>query len=376
MPVPLPSPSTVDLSPPTAAEVQAIARGLVSAISPPDGPTHLQAMLVQALTTSMTGFSVDLGAAAEPIDASSFAHQLARRDEPYRDRIVQLMLLGELVLVPLPPEVVSRVELFASELGVDDGMLRVAHDCATDHLGLAMIDFERNGYTSEWDPDGEAQIHTSHALMHAWDPDDDDPDLAARWTGLEACPPGSLGAAMVHFYRSRGFVYPGLVGSAPPYLAQHDWVHVVADYGTTVESEIEVFGFIARAIPNPRGFSLLAMVVGLFETGYLATGAGLFEADRGHLSTAGMPERLGDAMRRGAICGLDLMAFDWFTIADRPVNEVRAELGIVAKSASAVAAGSIGPWERGGISPFQLEAGRHLAEREGRPFDAYGACLA
>lgn len=373
MTVPLPSETTADHGPPSASEVQAIARGLVSAIAPPEGLTHLQGTLVRAVTASMTGFSVDLGAATEPIEADDFARLLARRDEVFRLRVVQLMLLGELVLVPLPAEVVDRVERFAAELGVADGMLRFAHDCATDHLGLAMIDFERNGYTAGWDPDHEAQLHTSHALAQAWDPDDDDPALAARWAGLEDCRPGSLGESVVRFYRSRGFLYPGLAGSAPPYLAQHDWVHVVADYGTTVESEIEVFGLIARAIPDPRGFSLLAMVVGLFETGYLPTGAGLFEASRGHLSTEGMADRLGDAMRRGAMCGIDLMAVDWFALAERSLTEVRAELGIVAKSAAALAAGSVGPWEAGGISPFQLDAGRRLAERDDRIFDAYGA---
>jgi hypothetical protein len=37
----------------------------------------------------------------------------------------------------------------------------------------------------------------------------------------------------------------GTPGSAHP-AREHDWVHVLADYGT-VEAKIEVFGFIARA---------------------------------------------------------------------------------------------------------------------------------
>lgn len=80
----------------------------------------------------------------------------------------------------------------------------------------------------------------------------------ARWSSLENCPPGSLGRGVFEFYRSRGFSFPGLVGSAPPLLAQHDWVHVLADYGTTIESELEVFMFIARANADPRAFSLVA----------------------------------------------------------------------------------------------------------------------
>ena len=122
-----------------------------------------------------------------------------------------------------------------------------------------------------------------------------------KWCALEALPVGTLGRGVADFYRDRGFVYPGLPGSAPPLLAQHDWVHVLAGYGTTLENELEVFAFIARANDDPRGFSLLAMIVSLFETGNLATGAGLFEANPGHLHETGMAVRIADAMRRGAL---------------------------------------------------------------------------
>ena len=43
------------------------------------------------------------------------------------------------------------------------------------------------------------------------------------------------------------------------------------------------------------------------------------------------------------------------------------------KSAKAIAAGSVTPWEPGGISPFQYDAGRRAAEGAGRRFDSYGA---
>ncbi len=216
-------------------------------------------------------------------------------------------------------------------------------------------------------------LHTSAALDEAWQEVCDDPALAARWAGLEHHPPGSLGRRVFEFYRARGFIFPGLPGSAPPYLAQHDWVHVLADYGTSVENELEVFGLIARAIPDPRGFSLLAMVIGLFETGYLMQAAGLFQYDRGHLSHAGMADRLADGWRRGSLCGKDLMRVDWFGHAGQPLEEVRAEFGIQPKSDAAISAGSVGPWEPGGISAFQLQAGKRLADAEGREYDSYGA---
>jgi len=110
-------------------------------------------------------------------------------------------------------------------------------------------------------------------------------------------------------------------------------------------------------------FSLLAMVVSLFETGYLAAGAGLFEANAGHLHTSGMAGRLADAMRRGALTtgSHDFLDLDWFTLADRPVTVVRAEIGLVPKDPAAVAGGSAGPWQADGITEFQLNAARSAA---------------
>jgi hypothetical protein len=254
-------------------------------------------------------------------------------------------------------------------------MLSVAHEFATGSLGLAALDFERNGYASTWTPEDEATLHLSTHLAGAWDAVEDDPLLAQRWRDLEELPPGTLGRLVTEFYRARGFTYPGTPESAPPFLAQHDWVHVLADYGTTVESELEVFAFIARANDDMRAFSLLAMVVSLFETAYLPTGAGLFQSDAGHLSQTGVATRLGDAMRRGARCtgSVDFLRVDWFAFADLPLDQVRRHFGVEAKAPVAVAQGSVGPWEPGGISPFQWGAGQDLARREGRPYEAFGA---
>jgi hypothetical protein len=375
VPTPLPADADTLLLPPDEAEVRVLARGFGTAVAPADGLTNLQRLLLGAIAESMTGFPADFDA-FDPIGPEEFAAALARRNLDFRTRIVQVMVLGELVLVPLPEEVATRVETYARELGVNEGMLRVARDYAKGSLGLALIDFDRNGYTDDWVQEQHDSLHTASALEQAWQECVNDAALAQRWADLEHCPPGSLGRGVFDFYRARGFAFPGSIGSAPPLLAQHDWVHVLADYGTRVESELEVFSLIARAIPDGRGFSLLAMVVSLFETGYMIAGAGLFQYDRGHLSRdEHMPVRVADAFRRGALCGKDLLAIDWFDYADMQLEDARRELGIVEKSEKARAAGSVGPWEPGGISPFQLAAGQRAAEAEGREYDSYGACV-
>ena len=234
------------------------------------------------------------------------------------------MLLCALVRNPLPQDVADSVSEFADALGVEDGMLDVARDFAAGSLGLAVVDFRRNGYTGTWDGhQAAAAVHTSRELG-AWEFSLDDAELAARWAALEHLPSQTIGRKVWEMYRARGFHFPGDPGSAPPLLAQHDWVHVLADYGTTVESEVEVFGLIARANDDMHAFSLLAMVISLFETGLLEHGVGLFDASPGHFSgTPGMAERLSDAMRRGARChdevtgsdSVDFLALDWFSVA-------------------------------------------------------------
>jgi hypothetical protein len=377
MPVPFPSAAEVLLQPPDAAEARIIAGGVAAAIAPVGGLTDLQRVLVEALIESMTGFAVPV-ARVPRLDPQEFATALARRNEAFRARMVQFMLLCSLVLVPLPDEVVARVEGYAEELGVEEPMMRVASRYAHGSLGLALVDFERSGYMENWDSATSDELHTSKPLADAWEECVFDPALAQHWESLRDLPEGTLGRDVAKFYDARGFAFPGRPGSAPPRLAQHDWVHVLADYGSTVECEIEVFGFISRANDDPRAFSLLAMVVSLFETGYMPNAAGLFEYSRGHLSHEGMAARLADAMRRGALCGAhaggpNLMTRDWFADAARPLSDVRAELGIVPKSERALASGSVTAWEPGGISPYQFECGRKAADEAGREYESYGA---
>jgi hypothetical protein len=386
-PVPFPSPRQELSTKPTADEVRLTAAGIVGAVTPPDGLTDVQVAVLNAHVASMTDHPVDV-TSVTPIGPRDFAEGLRYRTKDFRERMVQIMLLAEMLLVPIPPAVSARVETYAAWLGVGDDMIKVVRRIANGSLGLALIDFERSGYFEQMLSEPPEHLHTSRALDEAWEAACSDDELHARWAALEHCPKGSLGLGVWRFYRARGFSFPGRPQSAPPQLAQHDWIHVLADYGSTVESEIEVFALVARANDDPGAFALLAMVLGLFETGYLYGAAkGFFEYDRGHLSrdVDRMAVRLADATYRGAILAThlndtgrgskatDLLATDWFAHAERPLEEVRADYGLPPRSAAAVAAGSTTPWERGGISAFQFAHGRDAAHAEEHEYDSFGA---
>jgi hypothetical protein len=387
VPVPFPSSDEEWTHRPDADEVRVTVAGITAAVTPPDGLTEVQRAVLQAHVVSMTDHPVDITSVA-PLGPEEFAEALRYRNQAFRERMVQIMLLGEMLLVPIPREVTERVETYAAWLGVGDDMIRVVRRIANGSLGLALIDFERSGYFQQMLAEPPEHLHTSRALDEAWEAACSDDELYERWAALEHCPEGSLGLGVWRFYRARGFTFPGRPESAPPNLAQHDWIHVLADYGSTVESEIEVFGLIARANDDPGAFSLLAMVLGLFETGYLYGAAkGFFEYDRGHLSrdVDRMAVRLADATYRGAILAThlnetgrgskatDLLATDWFAQADRQLDDIRADYGIPPRSDAAIAAGSRTPWEHGGISPFQYAHGRDVAHAEEHEYDSFGA---
>jgi hypothetical protein len=384
VPIPLPTSETVNLERPTAAEAQTLADGIASAVAGREGLLPVQRSLILALFPALTGHAVTLD--DRPVLApAEWATALARRNLQFRSRAVQLMLLCALVRHPIPDDVAENVATFAQELGVEDGLVDVAREFAHGSLGLAAHDFIRSGYEGTWDAaESAAAVHSSRQLGEAWEFSVNDPELAARWAALGSLPSDSIGRKVWEMYQSRGFTFPGTPGSAPPLLAQHDWVHVLGDYGTTVESEVEVFGLIARANDDLHAFSLLAMVISLFETGYLATGAGLFQSSTGHFSShPTMAVRLSDAMLRGALChdevtgsdSIDFLKMDWFSVAHQSCDELRERFHLIPKSQEALDAGSVGPWEPGGISPFQMNAGRELAAKSGRPYDAHGASV-
>jgi hypothetical protein len=351
-----PTPETDD-APAGVDEVLDVARAIATAVSPDEGMTDVQASLLRAITSALTGIEVDYQS-LEPLGAEDLAICLEGRDDEYRQRIVHHMVLGELVLRPLPTEVGLRVQEYASALGVQDRFVRVARRYAQGAYGLAWKDLRRSGFTERWEQVHMDQLRAEVEVEDPFHAPDEDPELAAAWRCFEEHDEGTLGEAVWRMYTGRGFALPGTRHGAPAYLAQHDFVHVLADYGTNLQGELEVFAFIGRADPDPKGFAWLATVIGLFETGYIAD-AGFFQSDisdRG-VQVPGMADRVADALRRGKVVsqvsGRDLFEIDYHALAHLPVGDVRTRLGVPDKSDAAKRAKSPGLFDRAGMSEIQ-----------------------
>ena len=345
-------------------EVMLVARGIATAVAPEEGLTDVQANLLGAIAEALTGVTIDYRS-LEPLGAEEFAKVLAGNDLAYRQRIVHHMVLAELVLRPLPVVVAHRVAKTAEALGVKDDFVRVARRYAQGAYGLAWMDLQRSGFVEHvQDAGGEAAQPQARTKLA---PAVVDPALAAKWIAFEEYEPDSLGRLVWEAYDGRGFALPGTEGGAPAYLAQHDFVHVLADYGTNLKGEVEVFALLGRADPDPKGFAWLATLIGLFETGFIAD-TGFFERDirERNVGAPGMHQRIADAIRRGKIVcehlDMDLFEYDFHAVAHLPVEEVRVMFTLPPKSAAACASGSASLFDPEGMSEVQR---RYAASRRG-----------
>ena len=340
-------------------EVLCVARGIATAVAPDDGITETQALILNAITNALTATDVDYHH-LEPFGPDELAAVLEPHDLAYRQRIVHHMVLGELVLKPLPTEVAHRVAVYANALGVDDHFVRVARRYAQGAYGMAWKDLRRSGFV---DHVKDVDSSLMRAGIQATDPfvsPGPDPALEARWAAFEELAPGTLGRSVWEMYHGRGFGLPGSPGGASGYLAQHDFCHVLADYGTNLKGELEVFAFVGRADPDPKGFAWLATLIGLFETGYVAdTGFFTRDVQEHNLQAPGMQHRLADAIARGKqvaeVYGTDLFEVDYHSMAHLPVDDVRERLCVRPKSRAALDAPSPGLFDREGMSANQQQ---------------------
>src|SRR5258708_25651448 len=140
----------IDAAAPSPDEVWAVSRGIATAVAPAGGLTDVQVSVLHAITRALTDIDVDYRN-LDPLGPAELAAVLERHGAEYRQRIVHHMVLGELVLRPIPAEVADRVEEYAIALGTDDHFVRVARQYAQGAFELAWVDLRRSGFGERWD---------------------------------------------------------------------------------------------------------------------------------------------------------------------------------------------------------------------------------
>ena len=151
-----------------------------------------------------------------------------------------------------------------------------------------------------------------------------EPEVTARYRALEHCAPGTLGRALFDHFRDNGFQFPGEGNGIPEFGLFHDIGHVLSGFPTDPQGEIQQAAFQA-GFARRDGFSFLLFGILQFHLGMRITPVakgykGLFDV-----------KRVVRALERGASCNVDLTeGYDLFANKDRPLDDIRAELGIAA----------------------------------------------
>jgi hypothetical protein len=268
---------------------------------------------------------------ATPAEAANALRTRAERDE-----LIQLMVVMEVLANPLPAALAQSVATWARALGVHERALTYLRDLAHGETAKAVHDFYRLNWIGDLDrraPHFTALVRRVGDTAYALTPEPNATE-AARWERLGTNPPGSIGRTLSEFYAVRGFKVPGQAGGVNAAVAQHDWLHVLADYGTTPLGELEVISFQAAASRTPGGLLGLVGALALFESGLMPASLLVKDEAVHALDAPGAVERMAEAVARGAACRTDLLLdVDFFKHAPEPLSDVRVRFGVPPKSA-------------------------------------------
>jgi hypothetical protein len=320
---------------------EVVARAVVGACRLDGWQSPVQPQLLHTLFNRLLGQDLDFEKIA-PLSPVEVAKTLSGAEE--RRELIHLMVAIEMLSNPLPQRLERSVVQWATALHVHEHDLLYVRDLARGEFTKAVHDFYRMSWIGDLDrrsPEIEALLRHAGDKAYALTVEAD-PVEVARWNVLGSCPQGSLGRSVWDFYQMRGFPFPGQPGSVNAAVAQHDWIHVLADYGTTPMGEIETSAFYNAATRTSSAMLVLLGVLAIFESG-LMPGSVVVSKQPGHcLSAPGGIERMAEAVARGAACNTDLLLdIDFFQRANEPLEGIRAKFAIPPKSPKIL---ELDPW--------------------------------
>ncbi len=209
----------------------------------------------------------------------------------------------------------------AERLGAEEGWTSAIEQIANENAATAKADVFRRMIAERIGVDKEeiARQMERHALTEI-----STPETVARFLQLVGqAPAGTVAAEMRQFYEDAAFDIPGTAGVPLPvdFLGAHDCHHVLAGYPANPHGE--VYTAVFNAANSSAGIGWLTVVLLQWHQGIKL---GVFPPAHAHLN----PEIMASAAHRGSHTKVDIYdpAWDWMSLLPRPLEEVRAALGI------------------------------------------------
>lgn len=245
--------------------------------------------------------------------------------ERQRLEVMQLFTLLAFLEPRLDAAKVDLLQRLAQVLQVDTEVLADLEQVCQHHVLKAFADMYRRTFR-ELNDDGVIRGYSRFILpMFGIGVDD---GHQARYAALGGSPQGSFGSALHDYYNDNGFPFPGSRRGLPyAYVAVHDVHHVIGDYATDPEGELQVVGFTMGLFPE---HGLLIGLPALLQ----------FQMGIADPLAAGVAPRLTDqldapafaaGLNRGAAAtgAIRDLHWDFWPWIDRPLAEVREELNLM-----------------------------------------------
>jgi hypothetical protein len=320
----------IDLSDKEVAQVAQAVRTALCDNKWQEWTDPVQPRFFNAIFSGLFNYRTDFWTPATSAAPESLASSLS---EPARRMAIELMVAGELLCRPIPADVHASVERWASAFHINGDELTLVRKTANGAYLQAQSDLYRHGY---WGAYAE-EIGSDKRLVEEFGTVAYamtvtlDPALAQRWKDLEHCAEGSLGRCVWEFYRLHDFELPGEERGANLITAQHDWIHVLADYSATGLGEIETAAFRITSTRLPGTLMTFLGELGFWHSGMVGSVlSGWHQAYS--LDAKEAPESVAEAFHRGKACQRDLyLETDFFEFKDRNLEELRREWNIPPK---------------------------------------------
>jgi hypothetical protein len=254
-----------------------------------------------------------------------------------RQQFVNGMLVVALADGVPSRESVAKVEAFAEALGVATPEVTSLRRLAEDHMTLYKLDLLRRGhikdiFKNQLEQHGPLGLVKSVLTMRGVM---EDRELAARYRAWEKLPADTLGNHLVTFYNKNGFSVPGERGGFPEAGLYHDFCHLLGDYSTEPEGEVQVAAF-TTGFKRERPFYVVLFAVLIFSAGVNMRPTADDYVTVGVLGKPGVAEQVFAAIERGSQVNQDLSdKWDYWACVDLPIDEVRRRLNILPKKAIA-----------------------------------------
>lgn len=242
-----------------------------------------------------------------------------------RERIIQAMVLMAIMDGTASASEATLVASFAQALSVDDARVHNLRQLAEGRVRFMRFDLTRKGYAKDEllrtvKEEGVSGLYRTFGPIIGLA---EDHDLARKYIALGELPAGTVGRAYFDLITKNDLSFPGEPGGLGERGLWHDMIHVAGGYPTDPVGEAEVVAFMAGFRKEDPFFWLFTVAL-QFQVGL-----------RISPFAPGVPDRIDPRRfvlhnKRGSLVRVDLST-DWRFEEqwDRPLDEVRRELGVV-----------------------------------------------